>query len=158
MEIITINLPEPYLDAIQVLNDQDVYPSRSEAIRTALQDFLGGELKMYQELTIDGVLCPSSNKSGSKARREEAQEEAREERIEYKKQSTTCEGKRHYLYYYEILNPLKDGPKTSTQLSELLDFPRCTVRADLKRLKKKGTVRRFREGGKTYWERAEEKQ
>ena len=50
MKIITINLPEPYLDCIQVLNDHDIYPSRSEAIRSALKDFLGKELKMFQDL------------------------------------------------------------------------------------------------------------
>lgn len=50
MKIITINLPEKYLSAIQTLNDFGVYPSRSEAIRIALRDFLNGELKMDQEL------------------------------------------------------------------------------------------------------------
>ncbi|MHA2474883.1 MAG: ribbon-helix-helix domain-containing protein [Promethearchaeota archaeon] len=33
MKIITINLPEKYLQAIQILNDMNIYPSRSEAIR-----------------------------------------------------------------------------------------------------------------------------
>jgi Arc/MetJ-type ribon-helix-helix transcriptional regulator len=50
MKIITINLPEKYLEAIQTLNDLGVYPSRSEAIRTALSAFLGDELKMFQNL------------------------------------------------------------------------------------------------------------
>ncbi len=50
MKIITINLPEKYLEAIQTLNDLGVYPSRSQAIRTALSDFLGDELKMFQNL------------------------------------------------------------------------------------------------------------
>lgn len=50
MKIITINLPEKYLQAIQVLNDMGVYPSRSEAIRIALGDFLSKELKMYNDL------------------------------------------------------------------------------------------------------------
>ncbi len=50
MKIITINLPEKYLEAIQTLNDLGVYPSRSEAIRVALGDFLGDELKMFQNL------------------------------------------------------------------------------------------------------------
>ncbi|MBD3195938.1 MAG: ribbon-helix-helix protein, CopG family [Candidatus Lokiarchaeota archaeon] len=50
MQIITINLPEKYLDAIQTLNDLGVYPSRSEAIRNALSDFLSDEIKMYEEL------------------------------------------------------------------------------------------------------------
>ena len=50
MKIITINLPEAYLKAIQILNEKGVYPSRSEAIRVALKEFLTDELKMYQEL------------------------------------------------------------------------------------------------------------
>jgi len=50
MKIITINLPEKYLEAIQTLNDLGVYPSRSEAIRTALSEFLSDELKMFQYL------------------------------------------------------------------------------------------------------------
>ena len=50
IKIITINLPEKYLQAIQILNDMDIYPSRSEAIRIALGDFLAKELKMYNDL------------------------------------------------------------------------------------------------------------
>ncbi|TFG19105.1 MAG: ribbon-helix-helix protein, CopG family [Promethearchaeota archaeon] len=50
MQIITINLPERYLSAIQTLNDLGIYPSRSEAIRIALKDFLQGELKMFDDL------------------------------------------------------------------------------------------------------------
>lgn len=50
MKIITINLPEKYLAAIQTLNDLNRYPSRSEAIRVALKDFLDEELKMYTDL------------------------------------------------------------------------------------------------------------
>ncbi len=50
MKIITINLPEKYLSAIQTLNDFGIYPSRSEAIRMALRDFLDKELKMDEDL------------------------------------------------------------------------------------------------------------
>ncbi|MEJ2250089.1 MAG: ribbon-helix-helix protein, CopG family [Candidatus Lokiarchaeota archaeon] len=50
MKIITINLPDKFLSAIQVLNDLGIYPSRSEAIRTALKDFLDKELNMFDEL------------------------------------------------------------------------------------------------------------
>ena len=53
MKIITINLPEKYLQAIQILNDNGAYPSRSEAIRMALHDFLAKELKMYNDLDDD---------------------------------------------------------------------------------------------------------
>lgn len=50
MKIITINLPEQYLSAIQTLQDEGLYPSRSEAIRTALGGFLSKELKNFNEL------------------------------------------------------------------------------------------------------------
>ena len=50
MKIITINLPEPYLDAISVLTEQGKYESRSQAIRVALQDFLAAELQLYTNL------------------------------------------------------------------------------------------------------------
>ncbi len=53
MKIITINLPEKYLEAIQTLNDLGVYPSRSQAIRTALSQFLDDELKMFNNLEED---------------------------------------------------------------------------------------------------------
>ena len=53
MQIITINLPEKYLEAIQILNDYKIYPSRSEAIRNALERFLTNELKMDKELDED---------------------------------------------------------------------------------------------------------
>ena len=50
MQIITINLPEKYLAAIQTLNEYGIYPSRSEAIRIALKNFLNDELQMYEDL------------------------------------------------------------------------------------------------------------
>ena len=65
MKIITINLPEKYLAAIKILNDLGIYPSRSEAIRIALKDFLTDELKMYEELdeeTLRYFLKKSSHK------------------------------------------------------------------------------------------------
>ena len=65
MKIITINLPEKYLSAIQALNEMGIYPSRSEAIRIALKDFLTDELKMYNDLEDESfkmILRSSSNK------------------------------------------------------------------------------------------------
>ena len=53
MKIITINLPEKYLGAIQVLVDMGILPSRSEAIRIALREFLVPELKFNADLDID---------------------------------------------------------------------------------------------------------
>ena len=66
MKIITINLPEKYLQAIQILNDMGVYPSRSEAIRIALHDFLTNELKMFKELDDESFKILIRSKSNKK--------------------------------------------------------------------------------------------
>jgi len=50
MKIITIYLPEKYLEAIQTLQDLGLCPSRSAAVRTALGDFLDAELKTFNDL------------------------------------------------------------------------------------------------------------
>ena len=50
MQIITINLPEQYIQAIQSLQDLGICASRSEAIRTALREFLDEELKAFNDL------------------------------------------------------------------------------------------------------------
>jgi len=55
MKIITINLPEKYLAAIQVLNDLGIYPNRSEAIRSALRQFLKEELQFSQTLDDENI-------------------------------------------------------------------------------------------------------
>ncbi|MHA1689116.1 MAG: ribbon-helix-helix domain-containing protein [Promethearchaeota archaeon] len=62
MKIITINLPEKYLDAIQILNDLGIYTSRSEAIRAALENFLKEELKMDSDLNAESFKTLMMNK------------------------------------------------------------------------------------------------
>lgn len=49
MKIITINLSEPHVRALQILQDIGLYPSRSEAIRVAIRDFLQRELGFSQK-------------------------------------------------------------------------------------------------------------
>jgi len=44
MRPITIHLPEPYIDAIERLVEMGRYPSKSEAIRVAVRDFIFREL------------------------------------------------------------------------------------------------------------------
>ena len=44
MKLITIYLPEPYLDALDELVDKRFYPHRAEAIRTAVRDLIAVEL------------------------------------------------------------------------------------------------------------------
>jgi Arc/MetJ-type ribon-helix-helix transcriptional regulator len=60
MKIVTVNVPESYIDAINKLIGQEgLYPSRSELIRCAVRDFLIKELKLanniakYQEVEIE---------------------------------------------------------------------------------------------------------
>lgn len=50
MKIITINLSEHHCKALQVLQDLGLYPSRSEAIRVAIRDFLQRELGYTQKI------------------------------------------------------------------------------------------------------------
>ena len=49
MKIVTINVSRVHLDLIQKLVDSRIYPSRSEAIRVAIRDWLIVEAKLYKE-------------------------------------------------------------------------------------------------------------
>jgi len=52
MKIVTVNIPEPYLQAIDKLTGNDgLYPSRSELIRVAVRDFLIRELKNAEKMS-----------------------------------------------------------------------------------------------------------
>jgi Arc/MetJ-type ribon-helix-helix transcriptional regulator len=60
MKIVTVNVPESYIDAInKLIGENGLYPSRSELIRCAVRDFLLKELKLannmakYNEPEID---------------------------------------------------------------------------------------------------------
>ena len=50
MRIVTVNLPEMYLQSIAELQSKGKYPSRSEAIRVALRKFLRQELAMVEKM------------------------------------------------------------------------------------------------------------
>lgn len=51
MKIVTVNVPESYVDAIRKLVGSDgLYPSRSELIRCAVREFLIKELKMAKSM------------------------------------------------------------------------------------------------------------
>jgi len=50
IQIVTVNLPSIYIDAIGKLCEEGLFPSRSEAIRQALRDFLKNELEMVESL------------------------------------------------------------------------------------------------------------
>ena len=44
MKLITLYLPEPYLEALDKLVNEKFYPNRAEAIRTAVLDLIKDEL------------------------------------------------------------------------------------------------------------------
>lgn len=50
MQVVTVNIPTVYLDALGKLTEQGLFPSRSEAVRVALRDFLKIELSMVNTL------------------------------------------------------------------------------------------------------------
>ncbi|MHA1884353.1 MAG: CopG family ribbon-helix-helix protein [Promethearchaeota archaeon] len=51
MKIVTVNIPESYLESIERLIGEDgLYPSRSELIRCAVRDFLIKELRRANEM------------------------------------------------------------------------------------------------------------
>jgi Arc/MetJ-type ribon-helix-helix transcriptional regulator len=51
MKIVTVNVPESYIDAIEKLVGEDgLYPSRSELIRCAVREFLLKELRMANNM------------------------------------------------------------------------------------------------------------
>ena len=51
MKIVTVNVPESYIDAIEKLvGENGLYPSRSELIRVAVREFLLRELKAADKM------------------------------------------------------------------------------------------------------------
>ena len=51
MKIVTVNIPESYLGAInKLIGENGLFPSRSELIRVAVRDFLLRELKMAKNM------------------------------------------------------------------------------------------------------------
>jgi len=51
IKIVTVNVPESYLDSIKKLvGNGGLYPSRSELIRVAVRDFLLRELKLADNM------------------------------------------------------------------------------------------------------------
>jgi antitoxin ParD1/3/4 len=43
MKLLTINLPQAYIDGLEKLVEMEFYPNRSEAIRVAVRDLLRKE-------------------------------------------------------------------------------------------------------------------
>ncbi len=53
MKIVTINIPEQYLDCLKTLIDLGYFPSRSEAVRQALNQFLTKEANLVKDIEHD---------------------------------------------------------------------------------------------------------
>lgn len=52
MKIVTVNVPESYIEAIKKLvGENGLYPSRSELIRCAVRDFLLKELTLARSMS-----------------------------------------------------------------------------------------------------------
>jgi Arc/MetJ-type ribon-helix-helix transcriptional regulator len=43
MKLITLNLPKPYIEGLEKLVLEEIYPNRSEAIRHAVRDLIRKE-------------------------------------------------------------------------------------------------------------------
>ncbi|MHA1987865.1 MAG: CopG family ribbon-helix-helix protein [Promethearchaeota archaeon] len=51
MKIVTVNIPESYLESIErLIGENGLYPSRSELIRVAVREFLIKELRRANEM------------------------------------------------------------------------------------------------------------
>lgn len=48
MKIVPVHIPNKYLDGLDTLISQDVYPNRSEAIRMAIRDMLKTEARKFK--------------------------------------------------------------------------------------------------------------
>ncbi len=44
MKLVTLHVPETYIDGLEKLVESNLYPNRSEAIRNAIRDLLKREL------------------------------------------------------------------------------------------------------------------
>lgn len=49
MKVVTVHLPEPYIEALDELVKRKRYPNRAEAIRMAVRDFLMEEFRIIQD-------------------------------------------------------------------------------------------------------------
>jgi len=51
MKMITLYLPEPYIEALNQLVNEKFYPNRAEAIRVAIRDLISDEV--WRRKTVD---------------------------------------------------------------------------------------------------------
>jgi Arc/MetJ-type ribon-helix-helix transcriptional regulator len=53
MKIVTINIPNAYLDCLGSMVNMGFFPSRSEAVRQAIKRFLVKEQTLNQDLEVE---------------------------------------------------------------------------------------------------------
>jgi len=51
MKVVTVHLPEAYLEAIDELVKKKLYPNRAEVIRMAVRDLIRREAQLLAELS-----------------------------------------------------------------------------------------------------------
>ena len=56
MRVVTINIPDSYLDSFKSLIKLDLYASRSQIVRESLKDFLDKELKFTEDIKEQNFL------------------------------------------------------------------------------------------------------
>ena len=50
MKLVTLNLPQAYLDGLEKLVQEEIYPNRSEAIRFAVRDMIRRETSIISQI------------------------------------------------------------------------------------------------------------
>ena len=55
LRIVTINLPHPYIEAMQTLVDLGLYNSRSQIVRVCLTEFLEKEKRFITDLNEGNI-------------------------------------------------------------------------------------------------------
>ena len=67
MKMITLYLPEPYIEALDKLVNEKYYPNRAEAIRTAILDMIREEL--WSRKSLKAVKRKNGKRKSKRRRR-----------------------------------------------------------------------------------------
>ena len=112
MKIVTVNVPESYIGAInKLIGENGLYPSRSELIRVAVRDFLLRELKMAKSMA-------KYNRSGEKEEEELDFDEENFVRVPIEKVNEKSEPIREFKSY-KIIKLLEYGTSNANYNGEI---------------------------------------
>jgi antitoxin ParD1/3/4 len=50
MKLLTVHIPESYLETLDLLVSENIFPNRSEAIRIAIRDLIRNEMLLKEEI------------------------------------------------------------------------------------------------------------